>query len=184
MGRWGPTSESPERGEGPPRLKMDLIWLIPILPGLGAAINGLIGIRAFSRQTAGLVACATMAGALGLSILVGAVAGGRLVRPIGIPGVVRAGLVIQLFGFIALYAYVKDTREDRLAFWGVMLSIAGNGLFLPSTGILAFADPTIARLVQAGNSEALAISASGIESGVGGLILAALWFFAPKVIKT
>ena len=30
---------------------MDLIWLIPILPGLGAAINGLIGIRSFSRQT-------------------------------------------------------------------------------------------------------------------------------------
>jgi NADH-quinone oxidoreductase subunit L len=48
---------------------MDLIWLIPILPGLGAAINGLIGIRSFSRQTAGLVACGTMAGALGLSLI-------------------------------------------------------------------------------------------------------------------
>ena len=47
---------------------MDLIWLIPILPGLGAAINGLIGIRSFSRQTSGLVACAAMAGALGLSM--------------------------------------------------------------------------------------------------------------------
>ena len=47
---------------------MDLIWLIPILPGLGAAINGLIGIRSFSRQTSGLVACAAMAGALGLSL--------------------------------------------------------------------------------------------------------------------
>jgi NADH-quinone oxidoreductase subunit L len=48
---------------------MDLIWLIPILPGVGAAINGLIGIRSFSRSTAGLVACAAMAGALGLSLL-------------------------------------------------------------------------------------------------------------------
>jgi NADH-quinone oxidoreductase subunit L len=47
---------------------MDLIWLIPILPGVGAAINGLIGIRSFSRQTAGLVACTAMAGALGLSL--------------------------------------------------------------------------------------------------------------------
>ena len=47
---------------------MDLIWLIPILPGIGAAINGLIGIRSFSRQTSGLVACAAMAGALGLSL--------------------------------------------------------------------------------------------------------------------
>ena len=28
---------------------MDLIWLIPILPGLGAALNGLAGIRFFSK---------------------------------------------------------------------------------------------------------------------------------------
>ena len=47
---------------------MDLIWLIPILPGLGALINGLIGIRSFSRQTSGFVACAAMAAALGVSI--------------------------------------------------------------------------------------------------------------------
>jgi len=48
---------------------MDLIWLIPILPALGAAVNGLIGIRSFSKQTAGLVACAAMGGALVLSLL-------------------------------------------------------------------------------------------------------------------
>jgi NADH-quinone oxidoreductase subunit L len=47
---------------------MDLIWLIPILPGLGALINGLVGIRSFSRRTSGLLACAAMAGALGVSV--------------------------------------------------------------------------------------------------------------------
>ncbi|MGH9345713.1 MAG: NADH-quinone oxidoreductase subunit L [Vicinamibacterales bacterium] len=47
---------------------MDLIWLIPLLPGIGAAVNGLVGIRYFSRQTSAVVACATMAGALGLSL--------------------------------------------------------------------------------------------------------------------
>src|SRR5258706_8123618 len=47
---------------------MDLIWLIPLLPALGAAINGLLGIRSFSKRTAGLLACTTMAGALGLSL--------------------------------------------------------------------------------------------------------------------
>ena len=47
---------------------MDLIWLIPLLPAAGAAINGLAGIRFFSRTVAGLVACATMAGSLALSI--------------------------------------------------------------------------------------------------------------------
>ena len=47
---------------------MDLIWLIPILPGIGAALNGLIGIRSFSKRTAGLVACSTMGAALLLSV--------------------------------------------------------------------------------------------------------------------
>jgi NADH-quinone oxidoreductase subunit L len=47
---------------------MNLIWLIPLLPALGAAINGLIGIRAFNKRIAGLVACAMMLGALGLSV--------------------------------------------------------------------------------------------------------------------
>jgi NADH-quinone oxidoreductase subunit L len=48
---------------------MSYIWLIPLLPGIGAAINGLVGIRSFSRKTAGLVACSTMVGALGLSLV-------------------------------------------------------------------------------------------------------------------
>ncbi len=47
---------------------MDLIWLIPLLPGLGAAVNGIFGIRFFSKRTAGLVACTTMALALGVSL--------------------------------------------------------------------------------------------------------------------
>jgi NADH-quinone oxidoreductase subunit L len=48
---------------------MRYIWLIPLLPGLGAAINGLVGIRSFSRRMAGTVACTTMVAALGLSLL-------------------------------------------------------------------------------------------------------------------
>jgi NADH-quinone oxidoreductase subunit L len=47
---------------------MRYIWLIPLLPGIGAAINGLVGIRAFSRKSAGLVACLMMMAALGLSL--------------------------------------------------------------------------------------------------------------------
>jgi NADH-quinone oxidoreductase subunit L len=47
---------------------MRYIWLIPLLPGIGAAINGLVGIRYFSRKTAGLVACAMMTLALGVSL--------------------------------------------------------------------------------------------------------------------
>jgi NADH-quinone oxidoreductase subunit L len=48
---------------------MRYIWLIPLLPGLGAAVNGLVGIRSFSRRTAGALASLTMAAALGLAVL-------------------------------------------------------------------------------------------------------------------
>jgi NADH-quinone oxidoreductase subunit L len=48
---------------------MDLIWLIPLLPGVGAAINGLVGIRSFDKKVSGLVACTTMAGALVVSLV-------------------------------------------------------------------------------------------------------------------
>jgi len=48
---------------------MRYIWLIPLLPGIGAAINGLVGIRSFSRQVAAAVACTMMTLALGLSLI-------------------------------------------------------------------------------------------------------------------
>src|SRR6266699_809247 len=48
---------------------MKYIWLIPLLPALGAAINGLVGIRSFSRKVAGIVACTVMLAALGMSVV-------------------------------------------------------------------------------------------------------------------
>src|SRR5262245_59667942 len=48
---------------------MRYIWLIPRFPLLGAAINGVIGIRSFSRRMAGYVACTTMVGSLVLSLI-------------------------------------------------------------------------------------------------------------------
>src|SRR5213596_92490 len=48
---------------------MRYIGLIPLLPGIGALINGLVGIRFFSRRVAGLLACATMTAALGLALV-------------------------------------------------------------------------------------------------------------------
>src|SRR6187397_830267 len=48
---------------------MQYIWAIPLLPGLGALVNGLVGTRAFSKRTASTLACATMGAALVLSVL-------------------------------------------------------------------------------------------------------------------
>jgi NADH-quinone oxidoreductase subunit L len=46
---------------------MKYIWLIPLLPGAGAALNGLFGIRWFSRTVSGVLACAVMAAAFVMS---------------------------------------------------------------------------------------------------------------------
>ncbi|MYI74705.1 MAG: NADH-quinone oxidoreductase subunit L, partial [Acidobacteria bacterium] len=54
---------------------MDFIWLIPLIPGIGAALNGLVGVRAFSKRTAGLVAT----GAMGAAFLLSGVAVVQLV---------------------------------------------------------------------------------------------------------
>src|SRR4051794_18083038 len=48
---------------------MKFIWLIPLLPAIGAAINGLFGVRWFSRRAAGIVACTTMALALAVAVV-------------------------------------------------------------------------------------------------------------------
>ena len=48
---------------------MDSIWLIPLLPGIGAAINGLVGIRFFGKKVAGFLASGMMLWALWLSIV-------------------------------------------------------------------------------------------------------------------
>src|SRR6266516_3139630 len=56
-------------GKGDRYVSMNYIWLIPLLPGIGAAINGLVGIRFFSRRVAGVVACAMMTAALGISVV-------------------------------------------------------------------------------------------------------------------
>ena len=48
---------------------MELIWLIPLLPGLGAALNGVVGVRYFGKRLSWLVACSTMAVAGLLSII-------------------------------------------------------------------------------------------------------------------
>ena len=47
---------------------MHLLWLIPLLPALGAVLNGLAGIRAFGRRTAGAVATVAILAAFAVSV--------------------------------------------------------------------------------------------------------------------
>lgn len=82
-------------------------------------------------------------------------------------------LVLQLFGFFAFWGFMRLRPYGELAFWGMVLSVAGNALFLPSTGILAFVDPVAAELFRAGlESEAMAVAGAGVEGPLSGAILA------------
>jgi len=45
-----------------------LFWLLPLLPGLGALVNGTIGIRWFGRRLSAIVACTSMGAAALLAI--------------------------------------------------------------------------------------------------------------------
>lgn len=81
-------------------------------------------------------------------------------------------LVLQLGAFMALFAYMEGGRADRWAFIGMVLSIAGNGLFLPSTGVIAFVSPTIGRMFLAGNPVVVEIANAGLAGALALPILA------------
>jgi NADH-quinone oxidoreductase subunit L len=103
---------------------MRYIWLIPLLPGIGALINGVVGIRAFSRRMAGAVACTMMVAALGLSLL-------AFWHLLGLPGDARAydvtvaewipRIPLETSNGIGLFQVTWGFRLDPLA--GMMLLV-------------------------------------------------------------
>jgi NADH-quinone oxidoreductase subunit L len=120
---------------------MRYIWLIPVLPGIGAAINGLLGIRSFSRKTAGLVACTMMTAALGLSLfafwqLLGLPADARAYDFIGPDWIPRIPLATN--NGIGLFQVTWGFRLDPLA--GMMLLVVtgiGTLIHVYSTAYIA-----------------------------------------------
>jgi NADH-quinone oxidoreductase subunit L len=108
---------------------MRYIWLIPLLPGIGAAINGLLGIRYFSRKAAGTVACTMMAAALGLSLF-------AFWQLLGLPGDARAFdvVVAQWIPSIPL-ATSNGTVGMFQVPWGFRLDPLSGMMILVVTGI-------------------------------------------------
>jgi NADH-quinone oxidoreductase subunit L len=107
---------------------MRYIWLIPLLPGLGAAINGLVGVRYFSRKTAGALACTTMVAALGLSLF-------AFWQLLGLPVDARAYDVeiAQWFPTIALQTH--DGIGSLRVPWGFRLDPLAGMMILIVTGV-------------------------------------------------
>src|SRR5689334_13116028 len=107
---------------------MRYIWLIPILPGLGAAINGLIGIKYFSRKTAGAIACTMMVAALGLSIA-------AFWQMLGLPAEER-GIDVVIAQWIPQIPLATRTGIGMFSVpWGYRLDPLAGMMILVVTGI-------------------------------------------------
>ena len=121
---------------------MDFIWLIPILPGVGAALNGVFGIRFFSKRNAGALACATMAGAFLLSVV-------AFVQLLGLPADARAHdvtlftwippIALQTAHGIGIFQIPWTFRLDPLAAL-MILVVTGVGLLIHIYSIGYMAD--------------------------------------------
>src|SRR2546423_3513819 len=107
---------------------MKYIWLIPLLPGIGAAINGLIGIRYFSRRTAGALACGLMTGALAIA----AVAFWQL---LALPAEERAFDVVVAQWIPAIPLATNSGVGAFQAPWGFRLDPLSGMMLLVVTGI-------------------------------------------------
>lgn len=86
-------------------------------------------------------------------------------------------LIIQLFGFLGIYLYLESasllansrTVQNRavLNFWAMILSILGNGLFLPFAGVFAFAMPIVGKLYLAGSTDVIKVAEQTLGPGTG-----------------
>ncbi|HSM71878.1 MAG TPA: hypothetical protein VK851_10055 [Anaerolineales bacterium] len=75
-------------------------------------------------------------------------------------------LIIQLFGFLGIYAYLNKPDTEKSSFWGMVFSILGNGLFIPFAGAFAFAIPVVGKLYLEGNTEVIAVAEQTLGPGV------------------
>ncbi|MCX6537331.1 MAG: NADH-quinone oxidoreductase subunit L [Acidobacteria bacterium] len=108
---------------------MHLIWLIPLLPAFGALVNGVVGVRYFTKRTAGLLACATMAGALALSLY-------AFFELLGLEPEAREYVVRPLTWISALPLQLKDGSIGSFSIpWGFRLDPLSAMMILVVTGI-------------------------------------------------
>jgi NADH-quinone oxidoreductase subunit L len=108
---------------------MNYIWIIPLLPGLGAALNGIVGVRYFSRRAAGFVACTTMTAALGLSLA-------AFWQLLGRAGEARAVDVVVAQWFPAIPLELRSGQIGAFQVpWGFRLDPLAAMMILIVTGI-------------------------------------------------
>lgn len=93
-----------------------------------------------------------------------------------------ASVLLRLFGFLALYALLADTRVERTALAGLVLGTTGLVLFVHVLGVAHFAWPAVGRFYRAGGADAIRLAGfPGYSMAVFGgsvvLLLVALVLF-------
>ena len=104
------------------------LWLIPLLPFLGFAVNGLLGSRFLPKRAVGLVGCGAVLGSLALSL--GAVASLAEVTP-GSDGVRRFAQVLFTWMPLGRSASGVDLRVD----WSYVLDPLSAVMLFVVTGV-------------------------------------------------
>jgi hypothetical protein len=66
-------------------------------------------------------------------------------------------LALFILGVFALYAYLSRTKQERVAFAGLIVTVGFLGLFLPLIGFGAYVVPAIGSLVAQGRVEMAAV---------------------------
>jgi len=85
---------------------------------------------------------------------------------------------------ISIYKLLSYTRHHRLAFWGMVLSVIGVGLSMPSLGIDAIVFPLIGKLFLQGQTQVLSLYSALQQDSLqfilrlgGYLLIAGIWIF-------
>jgi len=92
------------------------------------------------------------------------------------------GLMMLIFGLLALTAYLANTRVRGLALTGMVLSIAGIALVLSALGITTYALPEISRAYLSGQQEALVIVTAIYQGLVRELFVAVFLLYSAGFI--
>lgn len=93
------------------------------------------------------------------------------------------GVTLAIFGVIALFAYLANTRVRRMASWAMVLCILGFGLLLSFLGLPTYAVPAIGQEYLNGQQNAIQIGDALFSGSLFALvILSSLLYFIGFVL--
>lgn len=75
------------------------------------------------------------------------------------------GMVVELIGFWALYAYLAADALERPAFWGMIFSLIGVALILPLMGFMGLAAPVAGNLYLQGQQAVMEVAVAMVAAG-------------------